>query len=140
MTRAIYPGSFDPVTLGHVDVIKRALRLFDEVIVAAASSEGKGPLFSIDERLALIRASLPDQPRVKVAVDGRRTVILQQELELICRDEAILLRVEAAEQITQEAQHRQVSLPCHALQQTVHLFVQLRGVGRCQHEAVHRST
>ena len=48
MTRAIYPGSFDPVTLGHVDVIKRALRLFDEVIVAAASSDGKGPLFSID--------------------------------------------------------------------------------------------
>ena len=71
MTRAIYPGSFDPVTLGHVDVIKRALRLFDEVIVAAASGEGKGPLFSIDERLALIRASLPDEPRVKVKkLDG----------------------------------------------------------------------
>jgi pantetheine-phosphate adenylyltransferase len=66
MTRAIYPGSFDPVTLGHVDVIKRALRLFDEVVVAAASSEGKGPLFSIDERLALIRASLPDEPRLQV--------------------------------------------------------------------------
>ncbi|MFZ4482346.1 MAG: pantetheine-phosphate adenylyltransferase [Chthoniobacterales bacterium] len=66
MTRAIYPGSFDPVTFGHLDVIARGLRLFDEVIVAAAPSEGKNPLFSIDERLDLIRASLPDEPRLKV--------------------------------------------------------------------------
>jgi len=71
MTRAIYPGSFDPVTLGHVDVIQRALRLFDEVIVAAAASEGKGPLFPIEERLDLIRASLPGEPRLQVKkLDG----------------------------------------------------------------------
>jgi pantetheine-phosphate adenylyltransferase len=71
MTRAIYPGSFDPVTLGHVDVIERALRLFDEVIVAAAPSEGKGPIFSVEERLELIRASLPGEPRLKVKkLDG----------------------------------------------------------------------
>jgi len=71
MTRAIYPGSFDPVTLGHVDVIERALRLFDEVIVAAAPSEGKGPLFPIGERLELIRASLPGEKRLKVKkLDG----------------------------------------------------------------------
>lgn len=71
MTRAIYPGSFDPVTLGHVDVIRRALRLFDEVIVAAAPSEGKGPVFSVEERLELVRASLPDEPRLKVKkLDG----------------------------------------------------------------------
>jgi pantetheine-phosphate adenylyltransferase len=71
MTRAIYPGSFDPVTLGHVDVIERALRLFDEVIVAAATSEGKGPLFPIEERLELIRASLPGENRLQVKkLDG----------------------------------------------------------------------
>ncbi len=71
MTRAIYPGSFDPLTLGHVDVIERALRLFDEVVVAAAASEGKGPLFPIDERLELIRASLPGEKRLKVKkLDG----------------------------------------------------------------------
>ena len=71
MVRAIYPGSFDPVTLGHVDVIKRALKLFDEVIVAAAPSEGKKPFFNIDERLDLIRASLPDEPRLHVKkLDG----------------------------------------------------------------------
>jgi pantetheine-phosphate adenylyltransferase len=71
MTRAIYPGSFDPLTLGHVDVIKRALRLFDEVVVAAAPSEGKSPLFPIEERLELIRASLPGESRLKVKqLDG----------------------------------------------------------------------
>lgn len=71
MTRAIYPGSFDPVTLGHIDVIERALRLFDEVIVAAAPSEGKFPLFPIEERLELIRASLPGESRLKVKqLDG----------------------------------------------------------------------
>lgn len=71
MTRAIYPGSFDPVTRGHIDVIERALRLFDEVVVAVAPSEGKGPLFPVDERLELIRASLPEEPRLKVKrVDG----------------------------------------------------------------------
>jgi len=71
MTRAIYPGSFDPVTLGHIDVIKRALRLFDEVIVAAAPSEGKQPLFAIEERLDLIRASLPDERRLRIKkIDG----------------------------------------------------------------------
>jgi pantetheine-phosphate adenylyltransferase len=71
MRRAIYPGSFDPVTFGHLDVIGRALRLFDEVVVAAAPSEVKHPLFSIDERLELIRASLPDEPRLKVKkLDG----------------------------------------------------------------------
>ena len=71
MTRAIYPGSFDPLTLGHVDVIERALRLFDEVVVAAAPSEGKSPLFPIEERLELIRASLPGEKRLKVKkLDG----------------------------------------------------------------------
>ena len=71
MTRAIYPGSFDPLTLGHVDVIERALRLFDEVVVAAAPSEGKGPLFQIDERLELIRESLSGEKRIKVKkLDG----------------------------------------------------------------------
>lgn len=80
MTRAIYPGSFDPVTLGHIDVVERALRLFDEVIVAAAPSEGKHPLFTVEERVDLIRASLPSEPRLRVKkLDGLLVDFVQAE-------------------------------------------------------------
>jgi len=53
--RAIYPGTFDPVTYGHIDLIKRARKIFDEVIVAVAHNPGKAPLFSVEERVALLR-------------------------------------------------------------------------------------
>jgi pantetheine-phosphate adenylyltransferase len=54
---AIYPGTFDPVTNGHIDVLQRTLKIFDEVIVAVAPSKNKATLFTIDERIALIRKS-----------------------------------------------------------------------------------
>jgi len=54
-TRAIYPGTFDPVTYGHIDLIRRARKLFDEVIVAVAHNPGKGPLFTVEERVKLLR-------------------------------------------------------------------------------------
>ena len=57
MRTVVYPGTFDPITNGHLDVIVRALTLFDRVIVAVAHNPNKAPLFSVDERLALIRAS-----------------------------------------------------------------------------------
>ena len=56
--RAIYPGSFDPVTNGHLDVIERARTLFDEVIVAVAINDQKQPLFTPDERLAMLRQAI----------------------------------------------------------------------------------
>jgi len=65
MTRtAIYPGSFDPPTRGHEDLIRRSLRLADRVIVAIATNAAKQPLFSVEERLDMLRASVPDEPRV----------------------------------------------------------------------------
>ena len=67
MTRtAIYPGSFDPVTRGHEDIIRRSTRLADSVIVAVAENIGKAPLFTIDERLAFLQAATADVPRVAV--------------------------------------------------------------------------
>lgn len=54
MRTVIYPGSFDPITNGHLDVIQRASRLFDKVIVAVAPSPGKGPLFTLDERIQMV--------------------------------------------------------------------------------------
>ena len=54
-SRAIYPGTFDPVTYGHIDLIQRARKIFDEVIVAVAHNPGKDPLFTVEERVALLR-------------------------------------------------------------------------------------
>ena len=66
MRRAIYPGSFDPVTNGHLDVIERASRLFDEVIVAVAVNSEKTGLFSFEERVELLRKALAGSANVSV--------------------------------------------------------------------------
>lgn len=63
---AVYPGSFDPITNGHLDIIQRGLEVFDDVIIAVARNSEKNSLFSINERLALIRAAVADDPRVRV--------------------------------------------------------------------------
>lgn len=62
----VYPGTFDPITNGHVDLVERAARLFDRVVVAIASSEKKKPLFSVDERVALAQQSLSHLDNVEV--------------------------------------------------------------------------
>ena len=65
--KCIYPGTFDPVTFGHLDVIKRALNIFDTVVVAIAMDAMKSPLFSIEERISLLNNTLGDSAkRVKV--------------------------------------------------------------------------
>lgn len=63
---AIYPGSFDPITYGHLDIIQRGLKIFDHVIVAVARNSQKNSLFTIDERVDLIKTVLKNEPRVSV--------------------------------------------------------------------------
>jgi pantetheine-phosphate adenylyltransferase len=63
---AVYPGSFDPITLGHLDILQRAVRLFDEVIVAVGQHPAKSGFFSGDERVTLAEASTADMPTVTV--------------------------------------------------------------------------
>jgi pantetheine-phosphate adenylyltransferase len=63
---AIYPGTFDPITNGHLDILRRSLRLFDRVIVALAENIRKAPLFSLEERRRLILAAIEHDPRVEV--------------------------------------------------------------------------
>ena len=65
MRTAIYPGSFDPLTNGHLDVIERAVKLFDHVIVAVAKNESKQPLFSLEERVELVRRCIKHIPNAE---------------------------------------------------------------------------
>lgn len=64
--RAIYSGTFDPITNGHIDIIKRALNVFDEVIVAIASSSAKKPMFKIEQRVALVSLAIKEFDGVSV--------------------------------------------------------------------------
>lgn len=66
MTKVIYPGSFDPLTLGHLDIIKRAASMFDEVYVGVLVNREKTPLFSLEERVNIINKAICDLPNVKV--------------------------------------------------------------------------
>jgi pantetheine-phosphate adenylyltransferase len=63
---AVYPGSFDPITNGHLDIIQRGLEVFDQLIVAVARNSEKKSLFSTEERLAMIRQTVGDNPRLQV--------------------------------------------------------------------------
>jgi pantetheine-phosphate adenylyltransferase len=70
VTTAIYPGSFDPLTFGHLDILERSARLFDRVIFAILTNSQKAPLFSIDERLEMVREIVhPRFPNVEIEVD-----------------------------------------------------------------------
>ena len=66
MKTIVYPGTFDPITNGHVDLVERASRLFDKIIIGIASSESKNPLFSIDERIQLAKDCLQHVPNVEI--------------------------------------------------------------------------
>jgi pantetheine-phosphate adenylyltransferase len=67
MNIGVYPGTFDPITHGHTDIITRSLRIFDHVIVAVAPNPSKHPLFTLSERLEMVRLVTKDMPRVEVA-------------------------------------------------------------------------
>ena len=66
MQRAVYPGTFDPMTMGHVDLVKRASKLFDSVIIAIASSDSKKPMFTLEERIEIGNKIFADDPKVEV--------------------------------------------------------------------------
>ncbi|WP_405423078.1 pantetheine-phosphate adenylyltransferase [Pantoea stewartii] len=65
-TKAIYPGTFDPITLGHIDILTRAAQMFDRLVVAIAASPSKKPLFTLDERVALAQQATAHLPNVDV--------------------------------------------------------------------------
>lgn len=84
---AVYPGSFDPITNGHLDIIDRGLEVFDEIIVVVAQNVDKRGLFTTDERTKLIRASVGDNPRLRVDTFEGLLVdyVVAQEARVILR-------------------------------------------------------
>jgi pantetheine-phosphate adenylyltransferase len=66
MRRSVFPGSFDPITLGHTDIIKRALPLFDEIVIAIGTNSAKKYMFSLNERISFIKATFKNNPKIKV--------------------------------------------------------------------------
>ena len=76
----VYPGTFDPITNGHVDIVERACRLFDEVVVAVAASPRKKPLFTLEHRVDLCRGVLKDYPQVSVCgFDGLLATLVAEK-------------------------------------------------------------
>ncbi len=94
---AVYTGSFDPITLGHLDVIERASRIFDEIIVGVGINPDKQPLFSLEERVSLVRASLDGLTNVRVELFSGLSVtfVRQQEAQVLLRGVRSLTDIDA---------------------------------------------
>ncbi|MBQ8098691.1 MAG: pantetheine-phosphate adenylyltransferase [Bacteroidaceae bacterium] len=78
---ALFPGTFDPFTIGHASVVKRALPLFDRIVIAIGINEGKHAMLSVEERMAQIEAIYKDEPRVEVKSYNKLTTDFAQELK-----------------------------------------------------------
>jgi len=100
MRSAVYPGTFDPITLGHVDVVNRGLKLFDRVVIGVAENPGKEPMFDLETRLGMVSETFQTEPRVEtVAFSG-----LLVELAQMQKAGAILRGLRAASDFEYEFQ------------------------------------
>ena len=81
MKRALFPGSFDPITLGHYDIIKRGLDLFDEIVVAIGVNGDKNYMFTVEQRKEFIEKAFADEPKVKVTTYQGLTVDFCKEID-----------------------------------------------------------
>ena len=79
--RAIYPGTFDPITNGHLDIIRRASHMFDEIIVSVAVSQEKKPMFSLEQRIEMVKAATKEHPSVSVIGFDSLLIDLSDRLE-----------------------------------------------------------
>jgi len=115
---AVYPGSFDPVTNGHCDVVHRGLSLFDKVIIAVAENGTKDPLFTVDERLEMLRETFKKAPGVEVdSFDG-----LLVDYVAECQADAILKGLRAVSDFEYEFQMALMNRKLNKNIQTVFLI------------------
>ena len=81
MKRAVFPGSFDPITLGHVDIIERGLRLFDEIVLAIGTNSSKKYMFSLEKRLEFLEKTFQNESKIKVTTYSGLTVDFCKEID-----------------------------------------------------------
>lgn len=123
-TTAIYPGTFDPLTFGHVDIVERGLKIFDKVIVSVLNNRKKNPLFTVEERVDLIRESLRNYSRVEVAsFDG-----LIVDFAIKCKAQAILRGMRAVSDFENEFQMAMFNRRLNRDIQTVFLMTGMRWI------------
>lgn len=115
---AIYPGTFDPITSGHLDVLARACRIFDRVIVAVADNPDKNPLFSIKERLQLIEENLKPYPKAKTTSFKNLTVDFASSVKAV----AIIRGLRAISDFEYEFQMAQINRSLDSEIETVFLM------------------
>ena len=103
MLRAVYPGSFDPITFGHLDIIRRSRRIVDELIVGVLNNKAKIPLFSVDERVRMLKEATKDIPGIKVVKFEGLLVDFTREMEarVIVRGVRVVTDFEYELQMTQ---------------------------------------
>lgn len=124
MRQAIYPGSFDPITNGHVDLVHRAAHLFDEVLVAISDNSSKTPLFTPEERLEMAGESLADVPNAKVTVF--RGLLVDYVAEQKCR--AIIRGLRAVSDFEYEFQMALMNRKLYHEVETVFMMPSLKWV------------
>ncbi len=121
---AIYPGSFDPVTNGHVDIIKRGLKIFDKIIVTILENPAKKSLFTISERIALLEESLKDMGNIEIASYGGLLVDYAVKRDA----QAILRGMRAVSDFEYEFQMALMNRKLNREVQTVFLMTGLRWI------------
>ena len=122
MKKAIYPGSFDPVTLGHIDVIERASKLFDHLIIGVLNNRAKSPLFSVEERVKMLEEVTKDLPNVEVKSFGGLTVDFARE----CGANAVVRGLRAITDFEYELQIAQLNRVMDSGIDTVFLTTNLK--------------
>lgn len=123
---AIYPGSFDPVTNGHIDIIKRGLKLFDKIIVTILENPAKKSLFTIDERIELLKASLKDIENGNIEIASYGGLLVDYAVK---RDaQAILRGMRAVSDFDYEFQMALMNRKLNREVQTVFLMTGLRWI------------
>jgi pantetheine-phosphate adenylyltransferase len=81
MKRALFPGSFDPFTIGHLDIVERGIKIFDEIVIGVGINSEKNYMFSLDQRLSFIKACFVNEPRIRVETYKGLTIDFCREIE-----------------------------------------------------------